>query len=100
MNLIEKKTLQGYVALHTDAAHSLAAWSKIVEHSAFRDIHAVRAVLPTADFADPYTIFNIKGNHYRLITIVHYLHQRVYLKAFLTHAEYDHWNHERTRSRT
>jgi len=32
------------------------------EKNDFSDIHAVRAVLPSTGFADPYTIFNIKGN--------------------------------------
>lgn len=99
MYVIEKKTLDGYASRHTDAAEALAVWRKIFEKSGFHDIHAVRAVLPTADFADPYTIFNIKGNHYRLITIIHYRYQRVYIKEFFTHAEYDHWNRERRRSK-
>lgn len=99
MSVIKKKTLDGHAARHTDAAESLAAWRKIFEKTDFLDIHAIRAVLPTADFADPYTIFNIKGNHYRLITIIHYRYQRIYIKDFFTHAEYDQWNKERKRSK-
>lgn len=56
-------------------------------------------MLPTADFADPYTIFNIKGNSYRLLTIVHYRYKRVYIKEFFTHAEYDRWNRNRKGSK-
>lgn len=83
MNVIKKKTLDGYAAHHTDAAEPLSSWQKIFEKTGFSDIHAIRAVLPTADFADPYTVFNIKGNSYRLITIIHYRFQRVYIKGFL-----------------
>jgi mRNA interferase HigB len=97
MNVIKKKTLDGYAALHSDAAEQLLSWRKIFEKSAFSDIHAVRAALPTADFADPYTVFNIKGNNYRLITIIHYRYQRVYIKEFFTHAEYDQWNRKRSK---
>ena len=99
MNVIKTKTLDGYVARHADAAEKLTSWRKIFEKTVFQDIHAIRAVLPTADFADPYTIFNIKGNHYRLITIIHYRYQRVYIKEFFTHAEYDQWNKDRKRSK-
>ena len=99
MNVIKKKTLIGYSARHADAAEPLASWRKIFEKTDFADINAIRAVLPTADFADPYTIFNIKGNRYRLITIIHYRYQRTYIKEFLTHAEYDRWNKERKRSK-
>ena len=35
------------------------------------------------------TVFNIRGNNYRLITAIHYQPQRVYLLRFYTHADYD-----------
>ena len=97
MNVIKKKTLDGYAAHHTDAAEPPTSWRKIFEKTDFADIHAIRAVLPTADFADPYTVFNIKGNNYRLITIIHYRFQRVYIKGFFTHAEYSQWNRQRSK---
>lgn len=99
MNVIKKKTLDGYAARHADAAEPLSSWRKIFEKTGFADIHAVRAVLPTADFADPYTVFNIKGNNYRLITIIHYRHRRIYIKEFFTHAEYDQWSKGHKRSK-
>ena len=99
MNVIKKKTLDGYSVRHADAAEALASWRKIFEETDFLDIHDIRAVLPTADFADPYTIFNIKGNNYRLITVIHYRPQRVYIRDFFTHAEYDQWNKNRKRSK-
>jgi mRNA interferase HigB len=34
-------------------------------------------------------IFNIKGNAYRLIARVEFKGQRIYIKEFLTHAEYN-----------
>lgn len=99
MNVIKKKTLDSYAVRHSDAAEPLASWRKIFEKTDFSDIHTIRAVLPTADFADPYTIFNIKGNHYRLITVIHYQHRRVYIKDFFTHAEYDQWNRKRSKQK-
>jgi mRNA interferase HigB len=33
-------------------------------------------------------IFNIKGNHYRLIVRMAFAYRRVYIKEFLTHAQY------------
>jgi mRNA interferase HigB len=95
MNVIKKKTIDSYAAHHTDASDTLTSWRKIFEKTSFMDIHAIRTVLPTADLADPYTVFNIKGNNYRLITIIHYQCQRVYIKEFFTHAEYDQWNRQR-----
>ena len=95
MNVIKKKTLDGCASRHTDAAEQLAGWRKIFEKTDFTDINAIRSVLPSADFADPHTIFNIKGNTYRLITIIHYRYKRVYIRDFFTHAEYGQWNKNR-----
>ena len=91
MHVIKKKTLDAYAAQYPDAAEPLRSWRKLMERQDFRDLIAMRAVWPTADFVDPYTIFNIKGNHYRLLTIVHYRYKRVYIKGFFTHAAYDRW---------
>ena len=38
---------------------------------------------------DHSAIFNIKGNSYRLIVRMVFQYQRIYIKEFLTHAEYD-----------
>ena len=59
----------------------------------------LRAVLPSTDFADPYTIFKIKGNSYRLVVVIHYRYKRVYIREFMTHGGYDQWNRDRKRSR-
>jgi mRNA interferase HigB len=99
MNVIKKRTLDGYATRYADAVEQLRSWRKIFEHTDFKDINAVRSVLPTADFADPYTIFNIKGTSYRLITIIHYRYKRVYIKDFMTHAEYSKWSADRKRDK-
>lgn len=91
MHVIKKKTLDAYAAQYPDTAEPLRSWRKLMERQDFRDLMAVRAVWPTADFVDPYTIFNIKGNHYRLLTIIHYRYKRVYIQGFFTHAAYERW---------
>ncbi len=37
----------------------------------------VKEVRPDADFVDGYTVFNIKGNDYRLITEINYARSSV-----------------------
>ncbi len=48
----------------------------------------VRRELPTADAVEQFTVFNIKGNEYRLITEINYRTGRVFVRHVLTHAEY------------
>lgn len=49
----------------------------------------VRKVFPAADYVDPYTVFNIKGNSYRLVTKIEYRFSLIFVKGIFTHAEYD-----------
>ncbi len=46
------------------------------------------------------TVFNIKGNHYRLIVRLRYDIQIIFIKRLLTHAEYDwgDWKNDSTRT--
>jgi mRNA interferase HigB len=48
----------------------------------------VRRVFPTADAVQEFTVFNIKGNAYRLITEINYQSGRIFLRQVLTYAEY------------
>jgi mRNA interferase HigB len=99
MNVIKKKTLEAYGKRYTDAGSALASWRKILDKTNFSDMNAIRVVFRTADFVDPFTIFNIKGNRCRLVTVIHYRYRRVYIREFFTHAEYDQWNKGRKRSK-
>lgn len=49
----------------------------------------VQAIYPKAEAVGNFTVFNIKGNNYRLIADIVYETQRIYIKYVLTHAEYD-----------
>ena len=93
MRVITRKRLEEYGRKHPDARASLFAWQEMVKRSVWRSIGDVRRVFPSADAATvdsgrTVTIFNIRGNNYRLITAVHYNTQLVYVMRFLTHAEY------------
>lgn len=48
----------------------------------------LRASFNSVDTAYGYTIFDIGGNNYRLISAIHYNTQRCYIRDIWTHAEY------------
>jgi len=68
---------------------SIKAWYKIASTASWTSIVDVRRAYPHADFVDPYTVFNINGNNYRLIVKIEYKWQMIFVKHLLTHAEYD-----------
>lgn len=49
----------------------------------------MQSVFPKAEAVGNFTVFNIKGNKYRLIVSIDYEKQLVYIKYILPHAEYD-----------
>jgi len=60
-----------------------------MESGVFVDFNDLRATFASADYVDGLTVFNIGGNKYRLIAAIHYNRHKVFIRAVLTHAEYD-----------
>src|SRR6266852_5545230 len=73
---------------HGDLGAPLDAWYRIAKKAEWKNLMEARRELPTADAVGKFTVFNIKGNAYRLITEVNYRTGRIFLRHVLTHAEY------------
>ncbi|MDR1190429.1 MAG: type II toxin-antitoxin system HigB family toxin [Verrucomicrobiales bacterium] len=95
MRIITRKRLNEFVERHPDAHSSLAQWYALVKNRDFRSFAELRIFFPNADQVDHKTVFNISGNKYRLIAAIHYHRRRIYIRAILTHAEYDKDNWKR-----
>lgn len=74
-----------------DAANSLDAWRITVRAASWQHLMEVKKTYRTADYASKsgWTFFNIKGNHYRLATVINYRDQTVTIVDLYTHREYD-----------
>ncbi len=84
-------------AKHPDAENPLRAWHQVMESEVFGDYIELRATFASADYVDGLTVFNIGGNKYRLIAAIHYQRRKVFIRAVLTHAEYDRGNWKQKR---
>lgn len=89
MNTISLKKIREFVSEHPDSKSSLTAWYKMVKKARWRSFAAVRMVYPHADLVGNYTVFNIRGNHYRLIAEINYQYQQILIREILTHRDYD-----------
>ena len=87
--MISRKTLKDFARAHAGSETPLDAWYRVAKSAKWASIDDVRKTYPHADFASPYTIFNVKGNTYRLVVIIKYQYQLVLIKHVMTHAEYD-----------
>ena len=89
MHLISIRNLRFDAAKYPDAIKSVNNWYTIVKKSQWRNLEDVREIYRDAEAVGNFTVFNIKGNNYRLIVGIDYENQTVYYKYFLTHSEYD-----------
>lgn len=89
MNTISFKKIREFVKDHPGAEASLSAWYKVSGKASWQTIVDVRKNYPHADIVGRYVVFNISGNHYRLITEIHFESRLVLIRQILTHSEYD-----------
>ena len=89
MHVISKSAWTEVVAADPAVESSVSAWYKIARAAHWRNIVDVKQAYPHADFVDPYTVFNLHGNNYRLIVKIEYKYQLIFVKGLLTHREYD-----------
>ena len=89
MRILSRKRLKEAAQKHADLETSLDVWYRIAKRASWRSLADVRKMWASADAVGKYTVFNIKGNAYRLITKVNYRSGRVLIRHVLTPAEYD-----------
>ncbi len=88
MRIISKKKLRDYYQDNVQAEIPLTEWYFKMKGTQALNINDLRRSFNSVDSVFGYTIFNIGGNNYRLVTAVHYNTQYCYIRAVWTHAEY------------
>jgi len=73
---------------YPDALAPRMNWYRITKGAAWTSLATVRLDFGHADTVGRRTIFNIHGNHYRLVARLNYKTQRVFILGILTHTEY------------
>jgi mRNA interferase HigB len=89
MHIITRKRLNEFAEKYPDTKPALQRWYRLMKSGQFRSFAELRATFPSADQVGRLTVFNIGGGKARLIAAIHYNRQKVYIRAVLTHDEYD-----------
>ena len=92
MHIISLKMLRTFWELHPEAESVLRAWHTVLEQSDLDNFADLKASFRSADYVAPYTIFDVGGNNYRVITVVRYRANKVFIRWVLTHRQYYQWN--------
>ncbi len=68
----------------------MKAWYQETSKAEWTNPNNLKAEYPSASFlANNRVVFNIKGNHYRLIVKINYDYQIIWIRFIGSHAAYD-----------
>jgi mRNA interferase HigB len=87
MRIIARGTLRAFWEQHPDAEQ---AWYHNAKRAAWTSPADIKNVYATASIVgNNRVVFNIRGNHYRLVVAINYGYGIVYIRFIGTHQEYD-----------
>jgi len=90
MRIISRKRLVEFWQLHPDAEQPLRAWYAEAKKANWRSPTEIKSTYRNVSLlANNRVVFNIKGNDYRLIVIIEYKQNKIFIRFIGTHQEYD-----------
>ena len=93
MTIIGRRVLFEKASQFAGAKVALQVCLDAARGATWNSLEDIRRTFPAIDMVGPLAIFNIKGTSYRLIVRMVFRMQKIYVKEFLTPAEYskDKW---------
>ena len=92
MRIVSHKKLKEFYETkgREDSRVALERWYDITEKASWKNLSEIKVDFPATDYVgNQHYVFNIKGNDYRLVVVIQFTPQRVYIRFVGTHAEYD-----------
>ena len=90
MVILIKRTLQEFAAKHSDITEPLNNWYVIAKKAQWKNFAEIKEAFNSVDtVGNDRFVFNIKGNKYRLVVLIHFDIRTIYIRFIGTHAEYD-----------
>lgn len=90
MRVIAVSFLRSFWEANPDAEQHLKSWVDEVRKAQWSQPAGIKEQYRNASIlGNRRVVFNIRGNHYRLVVSVAYRYQAVYVKFIGTHREYD-----------
>lgn len=89
MKVLARNKLTDFMRKHASSRRALEAWFAEAERGDWQTPQDIKDRFSSTDFlADNRVIFNIRGNHFRLVVKVRYRNGIVVVEWVGTHAEY------------
>ena len=88
MRIISKRAITEFADERPDALEALLDWYHVAKRAVWRNLAEVHRDFPHAA-VEIFAVFKIAGNKCRLITIIKYRWQVIYVRYILRHDEYN-----------
>lgn len=85
----QHSALRSFASENPQAELPLLGWRRVIERNHFANWAELKAAFNAIDRVGDLVVFDIGGNKYRLIAYIRFDRQIVYIKAVLTHRDYE-----------
>ena len=90
MRIVTYKRIQEFTTKHPDTQAPLNVWYHTITAKSWQNLTDIKNDFNSVDYVGNHRyVFNVKGNAYRLIAIISFNAQKVYIRFIGTHAAYD-----------
>jgi mRNA interferase HigB len=90
MHIISFRKLREFFEEDSNSKVALQDWHKRVSKAEWDDFSDIKKTFNTVDsVGNSRFVFNVKGNHYRIVALVLFQIKRVYVRWVGTHRDYD-----------
>jgi len=90
MRIISFKRIHEFTDIHNTSSIALQDWYHRVSKKEWHNLSDIKKDFNFVDYVgNSRFVFNIKGNHYRIVCIIIFVSQKVYIRFIGTHQQYD-----------
>lgn len=90
MRVVTPKRLSEFSRKYASSKIPLLYWYDIANSAEWKSINDVKDDFNSVDYVgNNRFVFNIKGNDYRMVVIIIFISQKIYIRFLGTHTEYD-----------
>lgn len=90
MRVVTYRHIKEFIVKHTDSRTALNDWYLRTTKASWYKLSDVKKTFNSIDYVgNERFVFNIKGNQYRLVAIIIFASQKVYIRFIGTHSDYE-----------
>ena len=89
MHIITRKRIVEAAVQHPECASALNGWYQVMHRAEVTCFADVKRIFNSVDRVGKLFVFDVGGNKLRLIAAIHFNTGKVFIRAVLTHREYD-----------